>query len=96
MESPKSSSSTARSHCPVCREKQQFAVVSPMSPRLAQCPRGWPATRTTFSAVSSSREDRSKPVRDGLLEMTQLPVIESSHLTVRDIQVAVVVNQDMR
>jgi hypothetical protein len=47
-------------------------------------------------AVSSSREDRSKPLRDGSLEVTQLPMIESGHLTVRDTQVAVVVNQDMR
>ena len=47
-------------------------------------------------AVSSSREDRSKPLRDGFLEMTQLPMFENGHLTVGDIQVAVVVNQHMR
>jgi hypothetical protein len=45
----------------------------------------------TFSAVSSSREDRSKPLRDGFLEMTQFPLVENGHLTVRDIQVANVV-----
>lgn len=49
-----------------------------------------------FSAISTSREDSSKPLRDGFLEMTQLPVIENGHLTVWDVQVAVVVNQDMR
>ncbi len=49
-----------------------------------------------MSPCGPPREDRSKPVRNGLLEMTQVPVIENGHLTVRDIQVAVVVNQNMR
>src|SRR5208337_4952650 len=48
------------------------------------------------TSVLSSGEDRSKPLRDGFLEMTQLPVIDNGNLTVRDIQVAVVVDQDMR
>jgi len=43
-------------------------------------------------AASSSREDRSKPLGDGFLEMTQLPLIENGHQTVGDIQVAVVMN----
>jgi hypothetical protein len=43
-----------------------------------------------------SRENRSKLFRDGFLEMTQLPVFENGHLTVGDIQVAVVVNEHMR
>jgi hypothetical protein len=47
-------------------------------------------------AVRSSREDRSKPLRNGFLEMPKLPVFENGHLTVGDIQVAVIENQHMR
>jgi len=47
-------------------------------------------------SISFSRENRSKPLRDGLLAVTQLPMIENGYQMIRDIQVAVVVNQDMR
>ncbi len=46
--------------------------------------------------IDSSGEDGSKPLGDRFLEMTQLPVIENGYLAIGDIQVAVVVNQDMR
>jgi hypothetical protein len=58
-------------------------------------PRGMAVTRTTLSVVPSSREGKSKPLRDRFLEMARLPAIESRHTTVRDIEVAVVVNQDL-
>jgi hypothetical protein len=47
-------------------------------------------------SISFSREGMSKPLRDGLLEVTQLPMIENGHQMVGDIQVTVVINQDMR
>ena len=50
----------------------------------------------TQRAISSSREDSSKPLRDGFLEMTRLPVIENGNLTVGDIQLAIIVNEYIR
>ena len=47
-------------------------------------------------AVSSSREHRSEPLRDGFLEVTWLPVLEYGQQTVGVIQVAVVVNEHVR
>jgi hypothetical protein len=55
-----------------------------------------PQRQQLFSTASSSSEEGSKPARDGFLETTEMPVIENGHLTVRDIQVAVVVSQDVR
>src|SRR5262249_31724623 len=51
--------------------------------------------RSSMPAPSSG-DERSKPLRDGFLKMNQLPALEDGHLTVRDVQVAVVVNQDVR
>jgi hypothetical protein len=42
-----------------------------------------------MSFVQSSGNQRSKPLRNGFLEMTQVAVIEDGHLAIRDVQVAV-------
>jgi hypothetical protein len=46
-----------------------------------------------FGRDQSSREGRSKPFRNRLLKMTELPMIENRDLAVRDIHGAVVVDQ---
>src|SRR5262249_41811775 len=69
-------------------------VVPPVRRRAGAHPGRKGSRRSTW--LDPSREDRSKPLRDRLLEMTELPVIENGHLTVRNVQVAVVVDQNMR
>jgi hypothetical protein len=46
--------------------------------------------------LDPSGEDGSKQLGDRFLEITQLPVMVNGHLAIGDIQVAIVVNQDMR
>ena len=43
-----------------------------------------------------SADQRSEPLRNGLLEMRQAAVMERGHVTKRDVQVAVVINEDVR
>ena len=66
------------------------------SPRPAAGPAARQHPRSMTSAISLSREDRSKPLRHGFPEMTQFPALEDGDLTVRDIEVAVVVDEDQR
>jgi hypothetical protein len=52
--------------------------------------------RHHIASAPVSGEDRSQPLRKGFLEVPHLTMIDNGHLTIRHVQVAVVVNQDIR